>query len=268
ACATDACGADDTKRYADDEATSMPDIEETQRQGWNYRHLISALVIGFMIQMFVFPSHAYCGRQSVALTFAFVFDGLIVLRIYVALWVRQKGKGWIFYAVLLYSSPFWIALGIDNGLIVLTVPVLLAIVCENIVRRQSKRHNRRMHQTPAAPMTRNVMPRAKIMLRGMTRQWPVLTFAISCVVIAGLVLFRGCESKETKEAVAYVSQGYDHYKAGQYEDAIIAYKKAIVLKPDYVWAHRLMDWAYHAMASKYCKLNQYNKAIVAYKEYI
>ena len=106
------------------------------------------------------------------------------------------------------------------------------------------------------------------MLRGMIRQWPVLTFAISCVVIAGLVLSRGCESKETKEAMAYLRQGYDHYSAGRHEDAIIAFKKAIVLKPDSVWAHRLMGWSYDVMASKYCKLKQYDKAVAAYEEYI
>jgi len=96
----------------------------------------------------------------------------------------------------------------------------------------------------------------------------ILSLVVVCVVIAGLVLSRGCESKETKEAMAYLSQGYDHYEAGRHEDAIIAYKKAIVLKPDLALAHCLMPWAYDAMASKYCKLKQYDKAIGVYKEYI
>ena len=119
-----------------------------------------------------------------------------------------------------------------------------------------------------APQSLNVVPRAKIMLRGMIRQWLVVTFGISCVVIAGLVLLRGCESKETKEARAYLNQGFNHYAAGRYEDAVISCKKTIVLRPDFDWAHYLVGWAYDNMASKYCKLKQYGKAVAVYEEYI
>jgi hypothetical protein len=63
--------------------------------------------------------------------------------------------GWPVTTWLVYSSstpPRFIGIFRDsdtyNGLIAFTVPLLLALVCETIVRRQRKRHNKRMHQTP------------------------------------------------------------------------------------------------------------------------
>jgi hypothetical protein len=42
------------------------------------------------------------------MTVALVLDGLVALRTVAAGILREKGKGWIFYAALVYSSPLWI----------------------------------------------------------------------------------------------------------------------------------------------------------------
>ena len=47
-----------------------------------------------------------------------------------------------------FSSGMIAYADVYNGLIVFTVPLLLSLVCEMIVRRCGKRHNQRMHQIP------------------------------------------------------------------------------------------------------------------------
>lgn len=86
----------------------MPDVDEVQRAGWNYTHLCVALVVGVVVQSLVLTCACY--RGSLNMKVAFLFDGLIVLRIIVAKLLKQKDKGWIFYAILIYSSPVWMYL--------------------------------------------------------------------------------------------------------------------------------------------------------------
>ncbi len=93
-----------------EEVTSMPDIEEVQREGWNYKHIICALIIGLVLQNLFLPCLCQIGMAKI--TVALIFDGLVVLRIIAAKLLKQKDKGWIFYTVLLYSSPLWIDLAI------------------------------------------------------------------------------------------------------------------------------------------------------------
>jgi hypothetical protein len=84
----------------------MPDIEKTQKENWRYIHLFAAFIIGVMLQAILLPC---CGGGArVILTYADIFDILVLLRVFAAWGLGEKGKGWIFYAGLLYSSPFWI----------------------------------------------------------------------------------------------------------------------------------------------------------------
>lgn len=91
-----------------EESDRMNDTNRAQRKEWNYRHLICALIVAFVLQNLFLA--CLCQEGTARVTFALVFDGLVILRIVAARLLNQKDKGWIFYMVLLYSSPLWIEL--------------------------------------------------------------------------------------------------------------------------------------------------------------
>ena len=84
--------------------TPAPAIASQAR--WNFRHLSVALFIGFILQSLFLP--CLCLTDTAKMTFAFCFDGLVLLRMLVAYFLRETGRGWIFYAVLCYTSAGWI----------------------------------------------------------------------------------------------------------------------------------------------------------------
>ena len=61
-----------------------------------------------MLQILLLPCLCWIGRGK--MIFALIFDGLWALRIIVAALLHEKGKGWIFYAILMATSGIWIAL--------------------------------------------------------------------------------------------------------------------------------------------------------------
>jgi hypothetical protein len=73
---------------------------------WNFRHLGAALFIGFVFQSLVLP--CLCEIGTAKIKFALCFDTLVFLRMMIAYFGRESGRGWIFYAVLCYTSPAWI----------------------------------------------------------------------------------------------------------------------------------------------------------------
>lgn len=73
---------------------------------WNFRHLGTALFIGFVFQSLFLPCLCSIGDAKMGL--AFSFDGLVLTRMFVAWFAHETGRGWIFYAVLCYTSPAWI----------------------------------------------------------------------------------------------------------------------------------------------------------------
>jgi len=91
-----------------DESGNAVGAAAEQNAGWNYKHLACALIIGYLLQS-AFLS-CLCATGSAKMAMATTFDGLVVLRIIAAKMLQQKDKGWIFYVVLLYSSPLWIEL--------------------------------------------------------------------------------------------------------------------------------------------------------------
>ena len=84
------------------------------------------------------------------------------------------------------------------------------------------------------------------------KQSRVLPLAVGCAISVLPAFLCGCESKtdraaredktdsKKREAEAYRKQGFDHSEAGRYEEAIIAYKKYIALKPDDALAYHNM----------------------------
>ncbi len=88
-------------------ATSMTVPKEAQREGWNYKLLLVAFFYGFIGQMCL---PCLCQVGVAKSTVAFIFDGLFILRIIAARLLKQKDKGWIFYAILVATSALWIEL--------------------------------------------------------------------------------------------------------------------------------------------------------------
>lgn len=73
---------------------------------WNFDHLVAAWFISFLTQNFFLP--CMCAAGDAKMIYAYCFDGLMAVRILIAWRCREKGKGWLFYLLLLYLSPFWI----------------------------------------------------------------------------------------------------------------------------------------------------------------
>lgn len=73
---------------------------------WNYLQMGVALIVGLLLQSLVLP--CACSRGSAKMAVAFAFDALIVVRMWMAYRRRETGRGWIFYAVLTYTSAGWI----------------------------------------------------------------------------------------------------------------------------------------------------------------
>jgi hypothetical protein len=75
---------------------------------WDYRHVLAALFISFVAQSLFLPCLCQIGEAK--MNFALILDGLVLLRIGIARLLREIGRGWVFYAALLYLSPLWIHL--------------------------------------------------------------------------------------------------------------------------------------------------------------
>jgi hypothetical protein len=73
---------------------------------WNFGVLLVAILIGVSGQAILLPCLCSIGR--VKMTFAGLFSAMIVCRTVVAYWRKEKGNGWIFYSVLIATSPAWI----------------------------------------------------------------------------------------------------------------------------------------------------------------
>jgi tetratricopeptide (TPR) repeat protein len=87
----------------------------------------------------------------------------------------------------------------------------------------------------------------------------VLSFAAGCVLFVLPAFLCGCGSD--KEAKAHFKRGKVDYYATRYAAAVVAYKKAIALKPDYAEA-------YYNLAAAYSALGKYAKAISACQKVI
>lgn len=75
---------------------------------WNFKRLIAAFAIAFLLQMLFLPCLCDIGRTK--MIFALVFDLLVVVRGGFAYLSRERGSGWKFYAWVVGLSPLWIEL--------------------------------------------------------------------------------------------------------------------------------------------------------------
>ena len=83
-----------------------------ERRPWNFHHLSVAFVITFMLQMVILP--CLCAQGGVKTQLGGMLDFLVLIRVLIAWVLREKGNTWIFYAVLLYTSPFWITFWVES----------------------------------------------------------------------------------------------------------------------------------------------------------
>ena len=77
----------------------------------NYLFLSRSLVQSFVLQMIFLLFFCREGKSvaSIQMTFALMFDSFVLLRILIA-WLRKEcDRSWLFYAILLYTSPLWIS---------------------------------------------------------------------------------------------------------------------------------------------------------------
>jgi len=76
--------------------------------GWNYPALLTALGISFVLQMLFLP--CFCYQGEIKGDFALMFDAFVLLRIIIAALRKERGRTWLFYAMVLYTSPVWITI--------------------------------------------------------------------------------------------------------------------------------------------------------------
>lgn len=75
--------------------------------GWDIKQLLLALVLSFVLQGIILP--IYMDEGPARFYFALMIDGLVFVRFLVALLCKERGRGWVFYAWLLCTSPVWIS---------------------------------------------------------------------------------------------------------------------------------------------------------------
>ena len=73
---------------------------DPSRAEWKYGWFLISLMVGMLAQSLFLPCLCYAGTMR--MYFAGVVDLLVVLRLIIARVRRERGKGWIFYAMLPY----------------------------------------------------------------------------------------------------------------------------------------------------------------------
>ncbi len=97
-----------------DPAEKTADYSASEPEYWNYKHIFIALGVAFFLQVVSNPPEfGYSTAYPMAL--GMTFDLLILLRTFAAMILRERGKGWLFYTILLYLSPIWIQVAAELG---------------------------------------------------------------------------------------------------------------------------------------------------------
>ena len=81
-------------------------VQRAAPTGWNYVQLGYAFFISFLLQAMFLPCLCYLGTAKGRI--AAIFDILVVIRTAIARITNERGRGWLFYVILLYTSVLWI----------------------------------------------------------------------------------------------------------------------------------------------------------------
>jgi tetratricopeptide (TPR) repeat protein len=84
---------------------------------------------------------------------------------------------------------------------------------------------------------------------------------ISSVLVLMILIVTGCATNFEKSSKTFNAIGYEYFKKGQYEQAILEYNNALELNPQYVEAYVNRGNAYEAMGVHKDAIRDYNRAI-------
>ncbi|GAF79813.1 unnamed protein product, partial [marine sediment metagenome] len=72
------------------------------RAEWNFRAVLIALVAAWFLQSIVSTCLFYSGtvKLQIAMLIATAVDAMVLIRLVIARIRRERGRGWIFYAIL------------------------------------------------------------------------------------------------------------------------------------------------------------------------
>jgi hypothetical protein len=86
----------------------VPDQSEQSEAatGWQYGQICVAFTVAIVLQSLMLPCLCEVGTAKGKL--ALGVDALVFARTAIAWMRKETGRGWLFYAVLLYTSAFWI----------------------------------------------------------------------------------------------------------------------------------------------------------------
>ena len=79
-------------------------ISQTRPPIWNARQVALSVPVALVLQVLFLPSLG----SDLTLVVALTFDGLILVRALIAHLLRERGRSWIFYVLLSYTSVFWL----------------------------------------------------------------------------------------------------------------------------------------------------------------
>lgn len=85
-------------------------VREARDAQWDYRRLRRILLISLVINLLVIPLFVSDMYLYEGVWLSVLLYLAVAVRLALARWRREKGCGWLFYAVLIWMSPFWIPL--------------------------------------------------------------------------------------------------------------------------------------------------------------
>jgi len=89
--------------------TRLPQAwRESKDQQWNYRFVWIIFTITLICNLVLTPGFIYRRIVGASLTVFMVAQGIFFLRILIARIRNETGPGWIAWAFLIWTSPFWI----------------------------------------------------------------------------------------------------------------------------------------------------------------
>jgi hypothetical protein len=74
---------------------------------WNAQAVALSVPIAFIAQVLFTP--CLCHLSAFVMGMAVVFDVLLLIRATIAHFLKERGRGWILYVLLSYTSPWWIS---------------------------------------------------------------------------------------------------------------------------------------------------------------
>ncbi len=82
--------------------------QSIKTSNWYNNHIIFAFMVSLVLQSVLLP--CMCGHGVARMKVAAIFDVMILIRIIIALLIKENNNGWRIYCILLCVFPFIILL--------------------------------------------------------------------------------------------------------------------------------------------------------------